>query len=150
MHHLSRRRATSLILVAAAAPLATALPSFAGAPAPLAIGGYDPVAYFTTGAPARGLPELEYEWDEQRYRFARPEHRAVFMADPVRFAPQFAGFCAMSLTQGELVDANPENWLIRDGKLYIFGKTVGPAVFDQDLAGNLVKANEHRALVVKR
>jgi hypothetical protein len=149
MHDLSRRQAARLILLATVAPFATALPSVAAEPAPLAISGYDPVAYFTTGAPARGRPELEYEWDEQRYRFARPEHRAAFMADPVRFAPQFAGFCAMSLTRGEIVEANPESFLISDGKLYIFGKAVGPALFAKDLAGNIAKANENRSLVVK-
>ena len=40
------------------------------AEAPLAIKGYDPVAYFTDGKPTRGLPEIEYAWDEHRWRFA--------------------------------------------------------------------------------
>ena len=100
--------------------------------APLAIKGYDPVAYFTDGKPRRGLPEIEYEWDEHRYRFARPEHRELFKADPVRYAPQFANFCAMSLAQSEIVEANPEYWLISDGKLYIFGKSVGPELFQKN------------------
>src|SRR6185369_4635558 len=47
--------------------------SFATEAAPLAIKGYDPVAYFTIGSPTRGLPEIEYEWDEQSYRFASAE-----------------------------------------------------------------------------
>ena len=51
---------------------------------PLAIRGYDPVAYFAVGAPMRGLPQLEYEWDEQRYRFSRPEHRELFKRDLAR------------------------------------------------------------------
>src|SRR4051794_24194707 len=37
---------------------------------PLAIKGYDPVAYFTDGKPVRGLPETEYVWDEHRYLFS--------------------------------------------------------------------------------
>ena len=119
---------------------------------PLAIKGYDPVAYFTLGKPARGRPDIEYEWDERRYRFSREEHRALFKADPVRYAPQFADYCAMALSQGEIVDADPENWLISDGKLYIFGKPApgGPALFRQDLARNIVKANANRALIPKK
>ena len=107
---------------------------------PLAIKGYDPVAYFTDGKPTHGLPEIEYEWDEHRYRFASAEHRELFKADPVRYAPQFGNFCAMALAKGEVVVANPENWLISDGKLYVFGKPapIGPGMFQQDLAG------EHR------
>ena len=118
----------------------------------LAIKGYDPVAYFTTGSPARGLPDIEYVWDEHRYRFTRAEHRELFKADPVRYAPQFANFCAMALTRGEIVEADPENWLIIEGKLYLFGSSrpMGPGLFQRDLAGNIVKANENRWIVEKR
>jgi hypothetical protein len=119
---------------------------------PLAIKGYDPVAYFTIGMPTRGLPDIEYEWDEHRYRFARPEHRELFKADPVRFAPQFGEFCAMALALGERDEANPEYWLISDGKLYIFGSPppLGPVLFQQDLARNVAKANQNRPLIEPR
>jgi YHS domain-containing protein len=128
----------------------TAPPSAAGEKAPLAIKGYDPVAYFTVGKPVLGLPEFEHEWDEHRYRFSRAEHRELFKADPVRYAPQFANYCAMALTRGELDEANPEWWSISDGKLYIFSKAAGPSRFQQDLAGNVAKANEKRGLILKR
>jgi hypothetical protein len=108
------------------------------------------VAYFTFGKPTHGLPEFEYEWDEHRYRFARAEHLELFKADPVRYAPQFAGFCAVALARGEIEEGNPEYWLLSDGKLYLFGKPIGPALFQQDLAGNLVKAEQSRPLIVNR
>jgi hypothetical protein len=119
---------------------------------PLAIKGYDPVAYFTIGVPTHGLPDIEYEWDEHRYRFARSAHRELFKADPVRYAPQFGEFCAMALALGERDEANPEYWLISDGKLYIFGKPppLGPVLFQQDLAGNVAKANQNRPLIERR
>ena len=123
---LNRRVALGLTALVIAYALATA-PSAVAQDVPLAIKGYDPVAYFTVGKPTRGLPEIEYEWDEHRYRFASAEHRELFKADPVRYAPQFGNFCAMALTRGELDEANPENWLISEGKLYIFGKPIGPA-----------------------
>jgi len=149
MQNVSRRIAIRFVLVVAAALFATSMPSFATEAVPLAIKGYDPVAYFTTGSPTRGLPEIEYEWDEHRYLFASAEHRELFKADPVRYAPQFGNFCAMALAEGELIEANPENWLISDGKLYIFGKPapMGPALFQQDLAANIAKANQNRALL---
>ena len=149
MHNVSRRNAVRVVLAAVAALFATSMPSFATEPAPLAIKGYDPVAYFTIGRPTRGLPEIEYVWDEQRYRFASAEDRELFKADPVRYAPQFGNYCAMALAEGELSEANPENWLISEGKLYIFGKPapMGPALFQQDLAANIAKANKNRALI---
>jgi hypothetical protein len=149
MRSFSRRNALRLILSVASSILATAVRSNAAEKAPLAIKGYDPVAYFTDGKPTRGLPEFEYEWDEHRYRFFRAEHREVFKADPVRYAPQFADFCAMSLAQREIVEADPENWLIRDGKLYLFGKSIGPGLFQTDLPANVARANRNRDLIQK-
>ena len=149
MPNLSRRNALDLVLTAAFALFAASSPSVAADRVPLAIKGYDPVAYFSAGKPTRGLVEFEYEWDEQRYRFSHAENRELFKADPVRYAPQFANFCAISLARGELVEADPEYWLISDGKLYVFGKPIGPALFQQDLAGNVNKANQHRELIQK-
>jgi hypothetical protein len=148
MHARSRRNVMRLSLLAAVLPLATS--AFAAWGAPLAIKGYDPVAYFTFGKPTHGLPEFEYEWDEHRYRFARAEHLELFKADPVRYAPQFAGFCAVALARGDIDEGNPEYWLLSEGKLYLFGKPIGPALFQQDLAGNLVKAEQNRPRIVNR
>jgi YHS domain-containing protein len=143
-----RRNLIQFIMLAASAMLATTLRSNA-AEAPLAIRGYDPVTYFTDGKPARGQPEFEYEWDERRYRFSSAGHRELFKADPVRYAPQFANLCAVSLAQGEIVEADPENWLISDGKLYLFGKPVGPELFQKNLAANVARANQNRELIQK-
>jgi YHS domain-containing protein len=123
--------------------------SLASEKVPLAIKGYDPVAYFTVGKPALGLPEIEYEWDEHRYRFLSTRHRELFKADPVRYAPQFANFCAMALTRAEIREANPEYWLISDGKLYIFSMAAGPERFQRNLTENVLKANENRPLLLK-
>ena len=151
MQNISRRHAIrGLALLTAAAAVAIPARPTTAETLPLAIQGYDPVAYFTDGHPVRGLPELAYEWDERRYRFARTEHRELFMANPARYAPQFANFCAMALSQGEIVVADPQNWLISDGRLYIFGKREGPELFRQNLAGNIAQANQNRPLIEKR
>jgi YHS domain-containing protein len=149
MLSLSRRIVVRLLLLLAATASLRSPPSIAEKP-PLAIKGYDPVAYFTLGRSAPGLPELEYEWDEHRYRFARPEHRDLFKADPLRYAPQFSNFCAVALTRGEIHEANPEYWLISDGKLYIFGGPTGPERFRKALTENVLKANQNKALMHKR
>jgi YHS domain-containing protein len=149
MPGLSRRNVIRA-LVLLTAGFAAAPRSVAAEKARLAIKGFDPVAYFTDGGPARGTPEIEYEWDDQRYRFASEAHRELFKADPVRYAPQFASFCAMSLAKGELVEADPASWLINDGKLYIFGKREGPELFRRNLADNIAKANQNRTLIEKR
>jgi YHS domain-containing protein len=130
--------------------IATSLSAFATDSTPVAIKGYDPVAYFTAGHPMQGRADLELVWDEQRYRFASEENRTRFKADPVRYAPQFSDYCAMALSKGELVEANPENWAIVDGKLYIFGKSAGPQLFRKDLAANQAKAEGSRKMLPPR
>ena len=145
---LSRRAALGLAALVAAYALASA-PSAVAQDVPLAIKGYDPVAYFTDGRPTPGRPDIEHQWDEHTYRFASVEHRELFKADPVRYAPQFGNFCAMALAKGLIVVANPENWLISDGKLYVFGKQMGPDLFRKDPPGNVTKANANRPLLPK-
>ncbi len=79
-------------LLGVVATMATRSGSAAAEAVPLAIKGYDPVAYFTDGKPTHGLPDIEYEWDEHLYRFSSAKHRELFKADPVRYAPQFGQF----------------------------------------------------------
>jgi hypothetical protein len=149
MHDPTRRSAIRLMLLAALSLAASMTPVAAETPT-LAIKGYDPVAYFTLGAPVRGVEQIEYVWDEQRYRFSRPEHRDLFKADPARYAPQFANICTMAVIRGKTTEANPELWLISDGRLYLFGKREGLAEFKQDLAGNIAKANQNWAARSRR
>jgi hypothetical protein len=150
MYNLSRRSAFHLVLLVAASPLLTSMGS-AALDTPLAIQGYDPVAYFIDGKPTRGTPEYGYQWDEHRYRFVSAEHRDLFKADPVRYAPQFGNYCAMALALGKVVVANPENWLVSDNQLYLFGSPApkGPELFEKDLAGNITKANQNRPILPK-
>ena len=150
MLSLSRQIVARLLLLLPAALFMGLPPSVADEALPLAIKGYDPVAYFTLDQAVVGKPDIEYEWDEQRYRFVSAEHRELFKADPVRYAPQFANFCAMALARGEVHEANPEFWLVSGGKLYLFGGPSGWERFRQDLDGNIPKANDNRDLMRKR
>jgi len=122
-------------------------PATAVEQAPLAIQGYDPVAYFTLQRATPGVAKFGYDWDEHRWQFSSAKHRDLFKADPVRYAPQFANFCAVALARGEVLPANPEYWLISDGKLYLFGKSKGPDLFRQNLRENIERANQHRSML---
>jgi hypothetical protein len=95
----------------------------------LALKGYDPVAYFTEGRPTLGKAEFEYIWDEVRYRFASDRHMSLFRGDPDRYAPQFAGSCAAAVALGVKIEANPRNWLISDGRLFVFAGEGATASF---------------------
>ena len=113
----------------------------------LGLKGYDPVAYFTDGRPVQGKEEFEYAWDEVRYRFATDEHLSMFKDDPDRYVPQFAGSCAMGMSKGQKVEANPQNWLISDGRLFVFYATSGPAQFQADSKALAAAADQHWQLL---
>jgi hypothetical protein len=137
---VTRRNATLAIAFALLSPVGMTADSV-----PIAIQGYDPVAYFTLQRATPGIAKFEYDWDEHRWQFSSAQHRDLFRADPVRYAPQFANFCAVALARGEVLLANPEYWLISDGKLYLFGKPKGPELFRQDLKRNIERADQHRS-----
>jgi YHS domain-containing protein len=97
----------------------------------LALAGHDPVSYFLEGRPVKGSNEYTVSYDDAIYWFKSPEHQAMFEADPDRYAPQFRGWCTntMSKGDGDKHEADPENWVIADGKLYVFGSQRGVARF---------------------
>lgn len=147
MSSISRRRVVHLACLTA---VSIATGGVATAQEGLAIKGYDPVAYFTVGKPMSGSSEFEHVWDERRFRFASAKHLDLFKVDPLRYAPQFSNYCTMSLTRGLLVEANPEHWLISDGKLYIFAGPNGPALFQNAQAENLARAEGNRGMIRSR
>jgi YHS domain-containing protein len=107
----------------------------------LAIHGYDPVAYFTEGRPVEGSPAFEYEWNGARYRFASAANRDRFASDPERFAPQYGGFCAYAVSRGYTADIDPQAWAVVDGKLYLnYSKRV-QRLWQEDVPGNIRKAD---------
>ncbi len=85
----------------------------------VAVGGYDPVAYFTDGRPVRGATQHRITHQGYEYRFASAEHLAAVRADPSRYLPQYGGYCAWAVAQGYTAPGNPQNWRIVDGRLYL-------------------------------
>ena len=108
---------------------------------PLALKGYDPVAYFTDGKPTEGAATYELTFDGQRYRFANARHRELFKANPDKYAPQFGGLCAMNLSRGVRRESDPQNWVISNGNLYVFAGERGAQNFANDAPGFSAKAD---------
>ena len=85
-----------------------------------AIQGFDPVAYFTMERAVKGSEEFAHEWLGAKWLFVNAEHRELFAADPIKYAPQHGGYCAVGASSGGTYRADPEAWRISDGKLYLF------------------------------
>lgn len=85
----------------------------------VAVGGYDPVTYFSVGEPVEGSADLTHIYKGAEWRFSTPENRDTFAANPERYAPQYGGHCAWALAQGYLAKGDPKHWRIVDGQLYL-------------------------------
>lgn len=117
--------ATSLAALAAGA---TALAQEAR----VVLKGHDPVAYFTVGKATKGDPKYSYDWDEGRYHFASAKHRDMFAADPEKYAPQFGGYCTGSMARNVRNEGDPDGWVIKDGRLYVFGAAKWKEIAEKD------------------
>jgi YHS domain-containing protein len=86
----------------------------------LAIGGYDPVAFFTDGKPMVGSGKFELSYDGAVWRFCNVGNRAAFAERPDVYMPQYGGYDPVALTRGLAVAGNPNLWAIVGARLFLF------------------------------
>lgn len=107
------------LAASAAPPVNTLKPGLFATRTDTAILGYDPVAYFTDGKAVKGQDGLVVDWMGAKWKFASQAHLDAFKAGPERYAPQYGGYCAYGVSQGHLVEVEPDKFTIVDGKLYL-------------------------------
>jgi len=130
-----------LLVVFAAIGTASASAINASTFGKVAIEGTDPVAYFTQGKPVEGKKDFSTKWNGATWRFATADNLAKFESNPSQYAPQYGGYCAWAVSQGYTASIDPEAWRIVDGKLYLnYSKNV-QQTWQQDIPGNIAKAN---------
>ncbi len=106
----------------------------------LAIGGYDPVAYFTDGAARPGRSELELSVAGAVWRFRSEGNRAAFLADPEVYQPRFGGYDPVGVAEGRPVAGSARLWLVWGQRLYLFARDDNRAAFAADPARFLAPA----------
>ena len=107
----------------------------------IAIRGADPVAFFTESAAVPGKNAYEYEWNGATWRFSSAANMELFKANPEAYAPQYGGYCAKALSEGNLASVDPRAWKIVDGKLYLNYSADVQAQWVTDIPGNIAKAD---------
>lgn len=98
----------------------------------LAIGGYDPLAYFTRGEPGEGREEVEYRWGGAVWRFLNVGNKGAFARDPEVYAPGFAGYDPYALSIGLAVRGQPGVWARHRGRVYLFHSAVHRRLWEID------------------
>lgn len=85
-----------------------------------AVNGYDVVSYFSND-PKEGKKEFTSQFDGVKYKFFSENNLALFEKNSEKYIPQYGGYCAYAIALKESkVSINPETFIIKDGKLYMF------------------------------
>ncbi len=149
----TRRPVLTALAAAAAAfavrPAAAAeKPVYTGWFSDLAVSGHDPVAFFEEGRAVEGSRSFEHKWNGATWRFASARNRDAFAAAPERYAPQYGGYCAWAVAQGYTASADPKQWSIVDGRLYLNYDADVNAKWKKDVPGFIAAADRHWPRIV--
>jgi hypothetical protein len=144
--------AMSFSLLSACAPLVTQSPGHGLSPVNavsegedkhLMLFGYDVVAYFTDGTHKAGSPAIKSVYKDVTFRFATPEHKALFDRSPEKYIPQYGGYCTNGIVYGVPWGGDADVWWMHEGKLYIFGGQGSRDAFMLDVPRNLALAEKY-------
>jgi hypothetical protein len=138
---LDRRAFIALCAAGATVPALAQSALFTGIVEGVAVGGYDPVAYFREGKPVRGSAAITARHAGVEWRFASAENRTAFLADPAAFSPQYGGHCAWAAAEGYLAKGDPRHWRVVDGKLYLNYDAAIKNRWEQDIPGFIRKGD---------
>ena len=113
------------------------------AKAVVGVGGFDPVSYFIADKPLQGNLAITTHYDGVEYRFATVENKSSFLEKPMKFLPQYGGWCSMTLAMGRATTPKYDNFLISNDKLFLFERTLsinGRELWLMDPKGNATLA----------
>ena len=86
----------------------------------LALRGYDPVSYFQASGALKGDKSITAEYKGVHYRFSSEANQRTFLKNPAQYEPEYGGWCAWAMLEGDRTKPNPESYKIVGGKVYLF------------------------------
>jgi YHS domain-containing protein len=116
----------------------------------VAVGGYDPVAYFTASQAVKGNPAFSYTYKDSEWRFASEANRALFIANPQKYEPQYGGHCSYAAARNYKASGDPQAWRIVEGKLYLNYDPSIKKIWEKNIPGEVSNADRNwRSLASK-
>ncbi len=86
----------------------------------IALQGFSPVSYLDLNLAQRGSKAFKSEHNGLNYYFIDAEQKAKFDKNPAKYLPQFGGWCATGIAVGAKFRTNPNKFLVKKGKLYLY------------------------------
>ena len=112
-----------------------------------AIDGYDPVAYFKEGKPVKGIEQFSFKWNDANWIFLNQQNLDSFKMDPIKFAPQYGGYCAYGVSEDHKSPTDPQAWTIVEGKLYLNYNLKVKEMWNKDQAKRIMDADKNWLLL---
>ncbi len=107
----------------------------------IALHGYSPVSYLDLGIAQKGLKEYQVTHNGIKYYFTSMEQKKSFEANPEKYLPEYGGYCAFGVSVGAKFRVDPDKFVAKDGKYYLF-------LYDLEVdAQQLWLAGNHKELV---
>ncbi len=82
--------------------------------------GYSPVSYLDLGIAQKGLKEFKSVHEKITYYFTSAEQKKKFDKNPNKYKPQYGGFCAFGTYAGAKFRPDPNKFIVKDGKYFLF------------------------------
>ena len=111
--------------------------------APLAVHGADPVALLESSNVVDGSAQHALTHDGASYYFASAANMEAFKADPAKYTPQHGGFCSYGVSVGQKFDGDPDQFVVHEGKLFLFLNAKTRELFLEDVAGVKATADKN-------
>ena len=109
----------------------------------LMLKGADVTAYFTQGKYVQGNPQFKSVYEQITFHFASADSKALFDKEPMKYQPQYGGYCANGVAYAIPWGGDADTFTMRNGKLYIFCGQASKDGFENDIPGNTVLADKY-------
>lgn len=86
----------------------------------IALQGFSPVSYADLGLAQRGKKEFKSEYKGVVYYFTSQDQKSSFDSNPSKYLPQYGGFCAFGMYAGAKFRVDPNKFISKNGKYYLF------------------------------
>ena len=108
----------------------------------IALEGYSPVSYADLGLAQKGVKEFKSEYNKIVYYFTSADQKTAFDSNPKKYLPQYGGFCAFGVYAGAKFRPDPNKFITKDGKYFLYLYNL-----ELDAQQLWLDENNHRKLV---
>lgn len=86
----------------------------------IALQGFSPVSYLDLGIAQKGLKQFKSKHNNVVYYFTSAKQKANFDQNPNKYLPQYGGYCAFGVYAGAKFRPDPNKFIVKDGKYFLF------------------------------